>query len=94
MAQGCSQLYGAAVERLLAEYDIAVAKTDSLKDAPKSQWCAAKRYENDLFDSYNKARLKAQTCMCQNGFCDSMEEHSRNVANAAKTRLRTEKYCD
>ena len=89
-------MHDATVKRLYAEKSIAFAKTRALMEsnAALGEICAAARYRNNIFDAYNSARQKAESCLCKAGFCESLEEHSRNVAAAATNRAATDKICN
>ena len=60
-AQVCqSQMVSA--EQLGLEYFVSEAKTNSLLEAPLSEYCPAAKHSNSLLEAYNNAYKKAADC--------------------------------
>ena len=51
-----------SAEQLGLEYFVSEAKTNSLLEAPLSEYCPAAKHSNSLFEAYNNAYKKAADC--------------------------------
>ena len=84
-------------ERLGKEYQEAYNKGTALVDADgeegEREWCGAARVANSKLEAVNAARLKARTCICNNGDDCSKSAYYYNVLTAELMKKETEKVC-
>ena len=79
-AQVCQREIVSA-ESLGLEYFAAKAKTNSLLEAPLSEYCPTAKHSNSILEAYNNAYKRAADCKYREGldYDDMMDEWSINV---------------
>ena len=70
-----------SAESLGLEYFAAKAKTNSLLEAPLSEYCPAAKHSNSILEAYNKAYKKAADCKYREGldYDEMMDEWAINM---------------
>ena len=70
-----------SAESLGLEYFAAKAKTNSLLEAPLSEYCPAAKHSNSILEAYNNAYKKAADCKYREGldYDEMMDEWGVNM---------------
>ena len=70
-----------SAESLGLEYFAAKAKTNSLLEAPLSEYCPAAKHSNSILEAYNNAYKKAADCKYREGldYDEMMDEWAINM---------------
>ena len=70
-----------SAESIGLEYFAAKAKTNSLLEAPLSEYCPAAKHSNSILEAYNNAYKKAADCKYREGldYDEMMDEWGNNM---------------
>ena len=70
-----------SAESLGLEYFVSEAKTNSLLEAPLSEYCPAAKHSNSILEAYNNAYKKAADCKYREGldYDEMMDEWGVNM---------------